>query len=245
MSGTPKRIFDTRLRALHRIRAGRMAGERFLWRDAADGIAYRLKPLARSFAAALAIEPQAAEMARESAAAWTQAGFDETETLTAPGRYDLVVSLLSLHGMNDLPGALAQIRARLAEGGFFAAALFGGDTLCELKESLIVGDGAASGGAVLRIAPFADVRDLGRLMIRAGFAHPVADIERTTVHYGRFDTLVHDLRLMGETGGLADRHPLRRETLAAAMAHYRTAHGEPDGKLRATFDIVYLAGNAV
>lgn len=241
MPDRPKRIFDPRLRAQHRARATRIDGERFLWREAAEGLADRLNLFGRRFETALAIEPQAVLPAH--AAHWTQSGFDGNETLTAEGRYDLIVSLMSLHGMNDLPGALAQVRARLNHGGFFAAALFGGESLHELREALAAGESETTGGATMRVAPFADIRDLGRLMVRAGFAHPVADSERTRVRYGDVLTLVRDLRAMGETGGLTERRCLRREALAATLEQYRSAHGE-DGRLIATFDIVYLTGSA-
>jgi hypothetical protein len=243
MTGNPKRIFDAKRRARHGARAMRMTGDRFIWREAADGIADRLAPLAKQRSVALATEYKAAEYLHECADTWIVAGFDDDEQLAAEGTFDLIVSLMSLHGLNDLPGALAQIRTRLNTGGFFAAALFGGETLREMKESLAIGESEICGGAAMRVAPFADVRDLGGLMVRAGFSHPVADVERTVVRYRAFETLVEDLRLMGETGGLTDPRPLRRDALAAALAHYRTAHGE-DGRLRATFDIVYLTGSA-
>ena len=124
------------------------------------------------------------------------------------------------------------------------AALFGGDTLFELRESFAAAEIETLGGVSPRVAPFADVRDHGGLMQRAGFALPVADVERTVVRYRNFGTLVADLREMGETNALAERSkkPLRRETLAAALAHYSSHHAEADGRLRATFDIVYLTG---
>src|SRR3569623_1125240 len=145
---------------------------------------------------------------------------------------------------SDVPGVLAQIRRALKPDGLFMAALFGGATLFELRESLAAAELETTGGVSPRIYPFADVRDLGGLLQRAGFALPVADVERTTVLYREFSSLVRDLRALGETNALAERslRPLSRETLAAMLAHYGAHHAEPDGRLRAPFEIVYLTG---
>jgi hypothetical protein len=126
----------------------------------------------------------------------------------------------------------------------FLAALFGGDTLFELRESFGAAEIETLGGTSPRVAPLADVRELGGLLQRAGFALSVADVERTVVRYRNFGTLIADLRAMGETNALTQRSRknLRRETLAAALAHYSSRHTEADGRLRATFDIVYLTG---
>jgi len=205
-----------------------------------SGLADRLAAVPRQFAAALALDGDAPGL-RPSA--WHRAGFDAEERLEAPGGFDLAVSVLGLHGLNDLPGALAQIRRVLKPDGLFLAALFGGETLYELRDSFAAGELETTGGVSPRVAPMADVRDLGGLLQRAGFALPVADVERTTVRYGEFSTLVADLRRIGETNALVQRRRhLRRDTLAAALAHYRDHHSDGDGKLLATFDIVYLAG---
>ena len=242
MTDNPKRIFSPYALEMHRARAAHLAGVRFLWREAAGGLSDRIHPLARHFRQALAIEARAADALGPNAESWTVAGFDADERLTAEGRFDLAASLLSLHDIDDLPGALAQIRRHLTADGFFAAALFAGNTLSELKESLIAGECETSGGAGLRVAPFADIRDLGRLMIRAGFSAPVAEIERTTVQYREFSTLVRDLRMMGETGILVDCRPLSRAALAAALSHYAAHYADAEGRLAATFDIAYLTG---
>ena len=123
------------------------------------------------------------------------------------------------------------------------AALFGGATLSELRDAFAAGEIETMGGITPRVAPFADVRELGTLLQRAGFALPVADVERTTVRYRDFNTLVDDLRLLGETNALTGRAgTLSRATLNAALSHYAAKHADPDGRLRATFDIVYLTG---
>jgi SAM-dependent methyltransferase len=242
MKDGPPRIFDAHAQALRRARAARMAGERFLAAEASEGIRARLAPVNRTFATALLIDGYGKDELQDLAAAWRVASFDAEERLATEGGFDLVVNVLSLHRLNDLPGALAQIRRALNPDGLFLAAIFGGATLTELRDSFAAGEIATLGGVSPRVAPMADVRELGALLQRAGFEMPVADVERTTVRYRHFSTLVNDLRLMGETNTLAGRLPLSRTALAAALAHYSAAHAEPDGRLRATFDIVYLTG---
>ena len=242
MRDGPPRIFHALAQALHSARAARMTGERFLLVDATEGVRDRLTPVNRAFASALALDGHAVDALQGVAATWHSAAFDAAERLDAGGGFDLVVSILRLHGMNDLPGALAQIRRALKPDGLFVAALFGGATLFELRDAFAAGEIETIGGITPRVAPFADVRELGALLQRAGFALPVADVERTTVRYRDFATLANDLRLMGETNALAERQNLSRATLRAALAHYAAKHSEPDGRLRATFDIVYLTG---
>jgi len=244
MTEGPPRIFDTHARAMRKARAARMAGERFLLREAVEGIRARLAPVNRTFATALSLDGHGAEALQDVAGGWQTAAFGPGERLEAEGSgYDLAVGLLSLHALNDLPGALVQIRRALKPDGLFLAALFGGATLAELREAMAAGEIATIGGVTPRVAPMADVRELGSLLQRAGFAMPVADVERTTVRYRKFSSLVTDLRLIGETNTLAGRRRyLPRATLAAALAHYQARHADPDGRLRATFDIVYLTG---
>jgi SAM-dependent methyltransferase len=244
MKDGPPRIFDVHAQALRRARAARMSGDRFLVREAADGIKARLAPVNRTFSKALALDENASE-ALHGVAATVQAGRigPDGRLVGGDGDVDLVVAILSLHGLNDLPGALVQIRRALKPDGLFLAALLGGATLFELRESMAAGEIATMGGITPRVAPMADVRELGTLLQRAGFALPVADVERTTVRYREFATLANDLRAMGETNALVGRQlQLRRATLAAALAHYEAKHAETDGRLRATFDILYLTG---
>ncbi len=221
------RIFDRKALALHRARAARIAGDGFLAREAADGIAERLGGVKRVFDRVLDIV------------------LDDEERLAAGAEaYDLATSVLSLHTVNDLPGVLLQVRQALRPDGLFLAALFGGETLTELRQSFAAAEIAVTGGVSPRIAPFGDVRDLGGLLQRAGFALPVADVERTVVRYGDLMQLIRDLRAMGETNALVERNrkPISRALQAAATAHYAANFAGPDGKLRATFDIVYLTG---
>ncbi|HTT97590.1 MAG TPA: methyltransferase domain-containing protein [Rhizomicrobium sp.] len=245
-NGIPK-LFDRRILALRRARALRLGGDRFLVREALEGLSERLSAVNRRFSDALAIEMPFEFLGEEQdpAAHWDLATLDANEALPLEnGRFDLAISLLAFHAVNDLPGVLVQIREKLAPDGLFLAALFGGDTLFELRDSFAVAEAETTGGISPRVAPFADVRDLGGLLQRAGFALPVADVERTTVLYRSFADLVRDLRLHGETNALIERSrkPLSRETLAAMLSHYQSHHAEADGRLRATFDIVYLTG---
>jgi SAM-dependent methyltransferase len=220
-----------------------MEGSSFLLEEASGGLAERLSAVNRRFEHGLNVEGRA--KLHLGAKSWEEIPLGAGDTLPArPGRYDLAVSALSLHAINDLPGVLAQIRRALTPDGLFLGALFGGDTLFELRESFGFAEAETTGGVSPHVAPFADVRDLGGLLQRAGFALPVADVERTTVLYRGFEDLVRDLRLHGETNSLFERSrkPLSRATLAAMLAHYRSHHSESDGRLRATFDIVYLTG---
>jgi len=158
--------------------------------------------------------------------------------------FDLVVSGLSLQFVNDLPGALVQIRRVLRPDGLFVAALAGGDTLTELRQSFAAAESEIEGGISPRIAPFADVRDLGALLQRAGFALPVTDVDRITVRYGTVFALMHDLRRMGATNALLDRRrtPLKRATLMRMAEIYAQRFADADGRLRATFEIAWLLG---
>jgi SAM-dependent methyltransferase len=246
MSGPPL-IFDRLAIARARARAERGGGDAFLVREAAEGIAARLDPINRNFGRAADVDGLAVgkHVLNRFARSWTSLSSSESETLEFGAEpFDLVTSVLALHSTNDLPGALVQIRRALVLDGVFAAALFGGATLYELRQSLAAAEAATHGGTSPRISPFADVRVLGQLLQRAGFALPVADVERTTVLYSRLEQLVHDLRVHGQTNSLHERsrRPISRATLSAAEAHYRLHHADEAGRLRASFDIVYLIG---
>jgi SAM-dependent methyltransferase len=157
---------------------------------------------------------------------------------------DLVVSALALQFVNDLPGTLVQIRRALKLDGLLLAALLGGETLTELRESFAAAESETTGGVSPRVAPFADLRDLGALLQRAGFSLPVTDTDRLTVRYDSAFALMHDLRRMGATNILVDRRrrPLRRATLMRMAEIYAERFADPDGRLRATFEIVWLSG---
>jgi len=169
---------------------------------------------------------------------------DEERQPFAPGSFDLVVSCLSLHAVNDLPGALVQVRRALKPDGLFLGCLFGGGTLGELRQALSIAESEVAGGVSPRVAPFSDLRDLGGLLQRAGFALPVADVEPLTVRYGTLFRLFSDLRAMGATNALTLRHkaPLRRAILMRAAEVYAARFADADGRLRASFDLVWLSG---
>lgn len=251
----PHRIFDRRT---YRQRRGRFFGTKpdlILLDETAEQIAARIAAVNRPFANALDLNsrPQSFNYLRSAAVNWTRAGFDaaaadvvsDDEFLPfADGKFDLVTSILSLHSVNDLPGALIQIRRVLKPDGVFLAALFGGDTLRELRFAFAATEAATAFGASPRVAPFADVRDLGGLLQRAGFALPVADIDRTTIRYRDPMRLLFDLRALGETNILVQRRPnfTSRGLLHAVLAEYLQQFGDDQRRVPATFDIVYLIG---
>jgi SAM-dependent methyltransferase len=162
----------------------------------------------------------------------------------AAASLDIVVSAFALQTVDDLPGTLIQIRRALKPDGLFLAALLGGDTLTELRESFAVAESELTGGVSPRVVPFADLRDMGALLQRAGFALPVTDVDRVVVRYSSPLALMADLRRMGATNPLVERRrvPLRRDMLARLIEVYAERFGDPDGKVRASFDIVWLSG---
>jgi SAM-dependent methyltransferase len=251
MSGAPQ-IFDRTLLEQHRARAGQMAidGSDFLLRHAAADLAERLSAVNRQFVQVADIDSQSAVLA-EALAGAGQGGdvarvpLDRTEILPmAPGSLDLAVSVLQLHWVNDLPGLLAQIRRALKPDGLFMATLLGGDTLQELRDVLTAAESDIRGGAAPRVAPFADVRDVGGLLQRAGFALPVTDSDRLTVRYDSLFHLMRDLRAMGATNALVarDPRPLTRAILAHAAELYAERYSDADGRIRATFELISLSG---
>lgn len=159
-------------------------------------------------------------------------------------RFNLIVSLLALHAVNDLPGALIQIRRALEPDGVFLGCLLGAGSLDELRGSFLAAESEIEGGVSPRVAPFAEVRDLGGLLQRAGFALPVVDTETLTVRYPDPFALMRDLRAMGWTNALFERRrvPLRRTTLVRAAEIYAERHADPDGRIRASFALTWLLG---
>lgn len=259
-------VFDRALVRRHRDRAAAgFAAHAFLYREVAGRLADRLLDIRHGFDRALDLGARGGEMAAALAATGrvgTVFGCDLSPAmagLQAPGRIfaadeealpvaggslDLVVSNLALHWVNDLPGALIQARRALKPDGLFMAALFGGETLMELRDVLMRAELEATGGAAPRVSPFADLRDLGGLMQRAGFALPVVDSDRLTVTYESPFKLMADLRGMGEANAVLERarRPLRRAVLARAGELYAERHAGPDGRICATFQILYLHG---
>ncbi len=245
-------IFDRKAYAQRR----RRAGGSFLAREAGETLAYRLQTVNRRFDLGLELNSrsEASGFLQPLAKKWIRTALSQSpsadivadeEQLPFPTEaFDLVVSPLSLHATNDLPGTLAQIRQALKPDGLFLAALFGGATLGELRAALTEGESEITGGASPRVFSFADVRDLGGLLLRAGFALPVADSEKTTVCYSDFRTLVADLRALGETNVLSQRSraPLRRDVLGSAISAYSARHADTEGRLIATYEVIYLMG---
>lgn len=169
---------------------------------------------------------------------------DEELLPFAAGSFDLVVSALALQNVNDLPGALVQVRRVLKPDGLFLAAFFGGESLTELRRAFAEAESELDGGVSPRVAPFVDLRDLGGLLQRAGFALPVADVDRVMVRYGDPLSLMRDLRAMGLTNALTERGraPLRRATLLRACTICMQRFSDSDGRFSATFDILWLSG---
>jgi len=167
---------------------------------------------------------------------------DEVLDLPVAG-HDLVIHALALHWANDPVGQLVQCRRALVPDGLFLGFLFGGQTLAELRACLAQAEAEVTGGLSPRVLPMGEIRDLGALLQRAGFAMPVADSFTKTVTYGDFGALLHDLRAMGEGNALAARlrRPTRRAVFARAAELY-AAHHSDGGRLRATFEIICLTG---
>jgi SAM-dependent methyltransferase len=162
----------------------------------------------------------------------------------APESFDLITSLLALHTVNDLPGTLIQLRRVLKPDGLLIGCLLGGNSLVELRQSFLHAESEGEGGASPRVAPQIDVREMGGLLQRAGFCLPVTDIDTLTVRYSTPLALMHDLRCMGWTNVLHARSKrfLRRDVLMRMCAHYAENFSDPDGRIRATFELVWFSG---
>lgn len=257
-------LFDTDLLLVRKLRALRSAvsGADFLMARVAEDLAERLSTVERRFeraVAAFCITDHAARILAESGKVTdvirverdgsflgADAGLAaEAEVLPLePESVDLAVSLLSFQDINDLPGLLLQFRRALKPDGLLLAAMAGGETLKELREALLVAETELTGGAAPRVAPFTDVRDAGALLQRAGFALPVADVETITVRYPHLFALMADLRAMGATSALLDRSrkPVTARLFARAAEIYAERFADADGRIRATFSIVWLSG---
>ena len=190
----------------------------------------------RSLKAARPLRLPASKPTRRSCEG-AKAGSPRPRCPSSPENLDLAVSILSLQEANDIPGMLIQIRRALRPDGLFLGAMAGSGTLAELRESLLAAESELYGGASPRVIPFADVRDVGALLQRAGFALPVADVEAITVRYDDMFALMRDLRAMGVTNALAarSRRPATRELFVRAARTYAERFSDPDGRIRATF----------
>jgi SAM-dependent methyltransferase len=259
-------IFDRALIRRRQRRAAALGPATFLLDRVADDLAERLQIVLRQFDVALdlgtpgeAVRTALVGLRSISTIVATSAIPDlavrthQTERLVVadeealPFRdasLDLVVSALALQFVNDLPGALLQIRRALKPDGLFLAALLGGESLTELRQAFAAAESDIEGGVSPHVAPFADLRDLGALLQRAGFALPVTDTDHLIVRYNTVFGLTHDLRRMGATNALLDRRraPLKRATLMRMAEIYAQRFADADGRVRATFEIVWLSG---
>jgi SAM-dependent methyltransferase len=264
MSAGPK-IFDRSLLRQRRARAIALGPSTFLIDRVAEELDDRLANVLRRFDIALDLGTPTDAVRRVLAAsrnvgsvvavatqtafdpdaqAWLRVAADEEALPVRDGAADLIVSGLALQFVNDLPGTLVQIRRALRPDGLFLAALAGGETLNELRQAFAAAEAELENGVSPRVAPFIDLRDAGALLQRAGFALPVTDVDRITVRYGSPFGLISDLRRMGATNVLVDRHrrPLRRATLNRMAEIYGARFADPDGRIRATFEVVFLSG---
>ena len=264
----PPRLFD---RDLHRLRLDRAAkgygAADFLKARAAGDAVERLETIMRTFPLAVDLGARtgafSAALAQSGANAKVGAlvetdlsarmlagrggmrvQVDEERLPFKDESLDMVVSLLSLHWTNDIVGALIQVRQALKPDGLFMGAILGGATLSELRQCLTQAEAELTDGAGLRVSPFADVLDAAQLLQRAGFALPVADLDRVTVRYANALELIRDVRAMGESNVLADRarKPLSRAVVGRAAQIYQERFAGPDGRVSATFDIVSMTG---
>jgi len=255
-------IFDRVLLRRRRRRAAALGPVTFLLGRVADDLAERLATVLRRFDLAVDLGTPgdavrsalmrldsvgriiAADVMPDAARGEIFVATDEEALPFGDATLDLVVSALALQFVNDLPGVLAQIRRALKPDGLFLAALIGGETLTELRQSFAEAESDIEGGASPRVAPFADLRDLGALLQRAGFALPVTDVDRVTVRYDSVFGLMHDLRRMGATNALLARRrtPLKRATLQRMAEIYAQRFADDDGRVRATFEIIWLSG---
>jgi SAM-dependent methyltransferase len=257
-------IVDIELATSRKKRALKAAvpGADFLMRRAAEDLEERLGAVERGFdsgAALFSLTPAARDAMISSGKARKVTRIEADAAFLAgdegmvspsgqapfePESIDLAVSLMALHEENDIPGMLIQIRRALKPDGLFLGAMAGGGTLLELRESLLAAETETSGGASPRVMPFTDVRDAGALLQRAGFALPVADVENLTVRYDTMFDLMRDLRAMGATSALLDRsrRPATRAMFMRAADIYAERFSDPDGRVRATFSLVWMSG---
>src|SRR3954454_24729343 len=246
---TPPALFDRALLHARQRRAQAQGAVSFLLDRVAEDMSDRLAAVMREFYTAVDLwtpgEGLAVLCARLPSIERINLDASGAEKLPlAPQSLDLVLSALALQFVNDLPGVLAQIRRALRPDGLLLAAMVGGDTLTELRQSFATAEAECEGGVSPHGAPFADLRDIGGLLQRAGFALPVIDVDRVVVRYANAFGLMQDLRRMGATNSLVERRrtPLRRATLLRMAEIYAERFADPDGRIRATFDIIRISG---
>ncbi len=251
-----ERVFDEGLVAARHRRAGAAAvpGAAFLMERAVEDLAERLATVQRRFERAAAVLCRTDHAARALVASGKVGSVLRVEDDAArnpaanlglaPESFDLVVSLLALQELNDVPGALVQMRRALRPDGLLLAAMAGAGTLAELRDSLLAAELELTGGVSPRVAPLADVRDAGALLQRAGLALPVTDVETLTVRYATMFDLLRDLRAMGVTNALAarSRRPATRALFRRAAEIYAERFADADGRVRATSSVIWMSG---
>jgi SAM-dependent methyltransferase len=247
-SNTTPILFDRVLWRARLNRARRAEPVTFLLDRVTEDLVERLQAVTRDFSDAADIWTQGValdEVLRGRCRSIAHIGLDDSEILPLqPQSLDLAVSALAFQFVNDLPGVLAQISRALKPDGLLLAAMIGGDTLTELRQSFAAAEAECEGGVSPRVAPFADLRDVGALLQRAGFALPVTDVDRIVVRYDNAFALMQDLRRMGATNILIERRrtPTRRATLLRMAQIYGERFADADGRIRATFDVIWLSG---
>jgi SAM-dependent methyltransferase len=243
-------LFDRPLLRVRQQRAARAGPATFLLDRVAEDAAERLQAVLRQFDNAADIGTPGDQLRnvlspRLGPVARIELPDSESEPLgLQPEQLDLAVSALAFQFVNDLPGVLAQIRRALRPDGFLLAAMIGGDTLTELRQSFAAAEAELEGGVSPHVVPFADLRDVGGLLQRAKFALPVTDVDRIVVRYASAFALMADLRRMGATNVLVERRrtPSRRATLLRMAQIYGERFADADGRIRATFDVIWLSG---
>ncbi|HEV7407668.1 MAG TPA: methyltransferase domain-containing protein [Bradyrhizobium sp.] len=243
-------LFDRALLRARQDRAAQQGAATFLLDRVAEDMAERLHGVLREFTSAADIGTTGAQLRNALAGRVGQVEHvdlpdrESSPLPLAPESIDLAVSGLALQFVNDLPGVLAQIRRALKPDGLLLAAMIGGDTLTELRQSFAAAEADLEGGMSPRVVPFADLRDVGALLQRAGFALPVTDVDRIVVRYDNALALMQDLRRMGATNVLVERRraPTRRATMLRMAQIYGERFTDPDGRIRATFDVIWLSG---
>jgi SAM-dependent methyltransferase len=241
-------LFDRALLRMRQHRALRDEPATFLLDRVTEDMEERLHAVLRDFAEVADIWTPGEVLrapSRDRFKSVAHIDLSDQETLPLrPESLNLVVSALAFQFVNDLPGVLAQIRRALKPDGLLLAAMIGGDTLTELRQSFAAAEAELEGGVSPRVAPSADLRDIGALLQRAGFALPVTDVDRVVVRYDSAFALMHDLRSMGSTNILVERRrmPTRRATMLRMAQVYAERFADPDGRIRATFDVIWLSG---
>jgi SAM-dependent methyltransferase len=260
---SPPKIFESALLTVRRKRAQFQGAENFLLTHAAEDLGERLQAVKRTFGRVLDLATPG-DAITEIVSASNQSGeifvaeplpqtrltnhrriaASEEALPFAEASFDLIVSAMALQWTNDLPGALLQIRRALKPDGLFLAVLPGGETLTELRQSFAEAETQIAHGLSPRVSPFIEIRTMGSLLQRAGFALPVTDIDRLTVRYANMFELLRDLRRMGATNILTERSrkPLQRAVLVRASEIYTERFSDADGRIRATFDLLWISG---